>query len=323
MDQVPRYFETEPNSMITTWGSREVRLRKGGSSHRRFIATFTLTGDGKVPTPHLLFCKLKNEPTCPPGVMEDVNATVMWSSDILLDHALRVVCGRKETQLYHEPVLYIIDSYDGHVKLADSKRLEAYNVFVLVVPSNMTIMLQPHDVAVNRSYQEYYRDQYDDYLCRALKEPAFQTKAGNPKVLRYSTVAQWTLDWVASKSVESIKRAFALCGLVPKRDFSPDALHRPCPHLLAADVDMETPSDLDGRFDDDYIEGILAGTQEPAELELYAAAHKHNWNIEVSTVDEQNKLVSRFQYSVDNPVQTVYLAPLGTYFEVKVEGFIV
>lgn len=50
MDQVPRYFETEPKSTITKRGAREVLLRKGGSSHRRCTATFTITGEGKVLT---------------------------------------------------------------------------------------------------------------------------------------------------------------------------------------------------------------------------------------------------------------------------------
>ncbi|EEY58481.1 uncharacterized protein PITG_01151 [Phytophthora infestans T30-4] len=39
MDQVPRYFETEPKSAITTCGSRALLLRKGGSSYKRFTAT--------------------------------------------------------------------------------------------------------------------------------------------------------------------------------------------------------------------------------------------------------------------------------------------
>jgi Tc5 transposase DNA-binding domain len=34
MDQVSRYFETEPKSTITTRGSRDVLLRKGGTSHK-------------------------------------------------------------------------------------------------------------------------------------------------------------------------------------------------------------------------------------------------------------------------------------------------
>lgn len=77
MDQVPRYFETEPKSMITTRGSREVLLRKGGSSHKRFTATFTITAEGKFLQPHVLFSKLKNKPACPPGILVDVNQTGM------------------------------------------------------------------------------------------------------------------------------------------------------------------------------------------------------------------------------------------------------
>ncbi|KAE9007485.1 hypothetical protein PR003_g5671 [Phytophthora rubi] len=177
--QVPRYFETEPKSTISARGSREVLLRKNGSSNRRFTATFTITAESKVLRLHLFFSKLKNRPACPPGVMVDVNPTGMWSADIPLEHARQIAFSRKETQLYREPVLYIIDSYDRHVKLADSKRLEGFNVFFLVVPPNMINILQLLDVAVNRSYQEYYRDQYDKYLGKALKDPLLQTKAVN------------------------------------------------------------------------------------------------------------------------------------------------
>jgi hypothetical protein len=45
MDQVPKYFDTEPKSTITTKGSREVLMRTGGTSHKRFTVTFAITAD--------------------------------------------------------------------------------------------------------------------------------------------------------------------------------------------------------------------------------------------------------------------------------------
>jgi hypothetical protein len=56
MDQVPQYFETEPKSTITTKGSREVLMRKGGTSHKRFTVTFGIPADGVMLRPHILFC---------------------------------------------------------------------------------------------------------------------------------------------------------------------------------------------------------------------------------------------------------------------------
>jgi hypothetical protein len=41
--------------MITTKGAKNVLMRKVSSSHKRFIATFTISMDGKMHKPYLLF----------------------------------------------------------------------------------------------------------------------------------------------------------------------------------------------------------------------------------------------------------------------------
>jgi Tc5 transposase DNA-binding domain/CENP-B N-terminal DNA-binding domain len=75
MDQVPRYFESEAKSTITTKGSKNVLMRKAGSSHKRFTATFTIAKDGKMLKPHLLFSNLKKLPKVNNKTMVAVNQT--------------------------------------------------------------------------------------------------------------------------------------------------------------------------------------------------------------------------------------------------------
>jgi hypothetical protein len=97
MDQVPRYFETEPKTTIISKGSREVLMKKGGTSHKRFTVTFAITGDGKFLFSHILFSNLKNKPTIHADVLVDVNKTGMWNPEILLDYVRKTLLTRVET----------------------------------------------------------------------------------------------------------------------------------------------------------------------------------------------------------------------------------
>ncbi|KAE8966458.1 hypothetical protein PR002_g28358 [Phytophthora rubi] len=162
----------------------------------------------------------------------------------------------------------------------------------------MTNILQPLDVAVNRRYQELYIDQYDEYLGKALKDPLLQTKAGNPKVPPYATVAQWTLDWVASKDSASIKRAFTLCGLVNKQEFDTDDLHPPLRELLAADVDMEL-------WNQQYRN--LAGTDDREQLDISAP----RWYLPDNRV---SSLFCCLLHGIGTPLNE-YVAELTSYME--------
>jgi hypothetical protein len=117
-DQVPRYFETEPSTTIAKKGAREVLMRKGGSSHKRFTVTFSITGDGQILMPHILFSGLKNKPALSANILCDVNKTGMFSDEILRSFVQNTLQTRRETAFYREPVLLLIDSYGPHIKLA-------------------------------------------------------------------------------------------------------------------------------------------------------------------------------------------------------------
>jgi hypothetical protein len=251
MDQVPRYFETEPKSTKTTKGSRHVLLKKNGTSYKRFTVSFTVSGAGHMHRPHVLFSKLKNKPSCAPGFLVEVNNTGMWYDEIFIQHARDTLLSRRQTSFSKEPVLYIIDSYGVHIKAFNSKILSTHNIFILIVPPNLTNLLQPLDVAIHRSFQAFYDTHYK-YIEKAISGTVMQTKAGNPKCPDHLTVTTWCQKWINSFPLESIAKAFDVCGLVPTSRFNADALHPPLKALLAVDYDpdewarahMDTPESI-------------------------------------------------------------------------------
>jgi hypothetical protein len=81
-----------------------------------------------------------------------------------------------------------MDQYSTHVKIAESKILEIYNIFVILIPGRMTPLLQPLDTTTNRSFQLSYGIRFDSYIKTALNDKNLQTKESNPKVPSYQDV---------------------------------------------------------------------------------------------------------------------------------------
>lgn len=70
-------------------------------------------------------------------------------------------------------------------------------------------MLQPLNVAMNKSYQFDYGTQHDQYLAEALTNVDMQTKAGGiPRVPPVKLVSEWALDWIKHCKEEDIAKAF-------------------------------------------------------------------------------------------------------------------
>lgn len=106
--------------------------------------------------------------------------------------------------------------------------------------AKMTGILQPLDVAVNRSFQQHYNDSYTVYLTAAINsnDPADRTRTGNVKMPSYEKVSEWVLEWRASQTVEGIAKAFTVCGLTP--NFSLQSLHKPLRECFDDDFSVAT-----------------------------------------------------------------------------------
>ena len=73
-------------------------VKKGGTSHKQFMAAFASMGEGKFLKPHVLFSGLKNKPTVKRCVLVDDNKTGMWNDEILLQFTQQTVMSHAETE---------------------------------------------------------------------------------------------------------------------------------------------------------------------------------------------------------------------------------
>jgi hypothetical protein len=236
---VPRYYENDKATTIATKGSREILLRKSSTSHKKFTFTPFITASGKFLIKHALFSNLKNIPKAyDKRCKVDVNATAMWNLDLVqkyIDEAVRKCRG----PFVKSDVLIILDSYGVHIKFV--KENEQYyaelGVHFAVVPPNLTGLLQPLDVCINRSFQEYFDDCTDSYQSESLKLDINKTLKGNVKMPSVEAVTNWVGDWAATKTVEDLRKAFDVCGLVPVDEFSADRLHPPLREIWSHNFD--------------------------------------------------------------------------------------
>lgn len=228
-DQVPRYVEMGSGATITRKGTKNVTLRKSSTSHKRFTYTPIVSASGKFVSHHVLFSNLKNRPTVNPNVYVDVNKTGMWSTAILKDFLDNHLLDRIQS-CFREPVLIILDSYGAHCKLISGDVREKYerrNVHFEFIPPNLTGLLQPLDVCLNRSFQQFFNDCYTDHVNAALRDTENRTARGNIRMPSYMDLSTWCHTWGTTISPNMITKAFKCCGIVHPTHFNIDELHGP------------------------------------------------------------------------------------------------
>jgi hypothetical protein len=93
----------ESSRTLAKKGSRDVKLKKSSTSHKRFTYTPVVNAEGKVLITHVLFSKLKKIPR---DVHEktkvDVNVTGMWSEIITERFIKQHILTRAATQFSRE-----------------------------------------------------------------------------------------------------------------------------------------------------------------------------------------------------------------------------
>ena len=110
----------------------------------------------------------------------------------------------------------------------------------------MTGLLQPLDVAVNRSFQHTYEERFNEYLLEQEK------KGMAPyKIPDYRKVTEWLVNWNKSFKIKLNRDPLKICGIVSTEEYDIENLHDPLKELLKAGKNI---NEWESMFKDEIFE---------------------------------------------------------------------
>lgn len=113
------------------------------------------------------------------------------------------------------------------------------HVVFAIIPPRLTGLLQPLDVALNRSFQQFFNDRNDEYQSESLANDTNKTHKGNVKIPSTEIMTGWVVQWCEGVDVNAVKKAFKLCGLVAPEDFNPDEMHQALKDVFDRSINMD------------------------------------------------------------------------------------
>jgi hypothetical protein len=187
-----------------------------------------------------------------PDILLGVNGSGMWNTEITTDFVMNTIAKRYETAVEKEHVILIMDSYGSHKNLDVGYLERNFNLHVVFIAGRMTSILQPLDVGINRAYQQYYNDRYDEFLqvvfSKNKDNPTYYTPKGNPKCPSYQQVREWSNDFAKTFDKQKVKKAFQVCDIGCSKNF--EMFHSELKEVLTPGWKPKEPEDLKDEYDD-------------------------------------------------------------------------
>ena len=177
IDQTPSKFSPTDNVTTAVKGKKHI-LRKGGNDKRGITATLSETLSGAM-LPFQLIYKGKTErslPTSPfpEGFCLSYNES-HWSNEAetlkLLKDVIAPYTGKVKEQLnlpVDQKVLLTWDAFRGQNSQLITPELDDYDIVTVMVPRNMTHLLQPLDLTTNGSFKTQEKKAFSEYFTTVI-----------------------------------------------------------------------------------------------------------------------------------------------------------
>lgn len=112
-----------------------------------------------------------------------------------------------------------MDSTRAHITELSFKRIRAKNCTAAVIPGWMTKILQPLDIAVNRSFKAIVRRLWELWMTEGDNS---YTATGRMRRASFSEVAKWVRDAWCAVSEATVTAGFRKAGLLASAPGQPE-----------------------------------------------------------------------------------------------------
>lgn len=240
MDEVPLTFDIPMGRTVAEKGENTISVRTTGHEKSHFTVVLACCADGTKLPPMIIF-KRKTMPkdVFPSGVVVQCNVKG-WMDVEMMGLWLEKCFSRRPDAFFHtKKGLLVMDSMRAHMTDLIKTKIKSKNCIPVIIPGGMTKMLQPLDIAVNRSFKAILRRLWETWMTDG--DHSF-TKTGRMRHASLSEVAEWVNEAWNSVSVKTVTAGFKKAGLI---DSVPESGAAETDYSSGPDDDEEEPTGLD------------------------------------------------------------------------------
>ena len=177
MDETPMYFDLVPSRTIERMGEKEVLVRTTGADKRHLTVVLTVTADGKMPPPMIIFegkRSIAQQVNPPPGIVMEVQEKGWMNQELVHVYIERIwrpfMEEVAEDMEMRKGSLLILDSFSAHKTPKIQETFQQADTNCVIVPSGCTPKVQPLDVSVNKPFKNILRACWVRYIRQQVEK---------------------------------------------------------------------------------------------------------------------------------------------------------
>ncbi|XP_057303392.1 uncharacterized protein LOC130640840 [Hydractinia symbiolongicarpus] len=206
LDQTALKFVPRMNHTMAKKGSSSVPI-VGSSDKRCLTGTFIITLDGSFLPMQLIYGGKTNQSlpkfefpesfslSVNPKHYSNTQESIKVIKEIVLKH---VEDQRKKLNNPKQAALLIFDVFRGQITEEVTELLKKNNIFLVLVPSNMTHIFQPLDLTVNNHCKQFMRNLFTEWYSKQIeKELSLNKKIEDINIqLKLTTIKPLHASWL-------------------------------------------------------------------------------------------------------------------------------